>query len=94
MIEVFYHKAPTQPSLLPPYESGSELLATGWYWWHCQPGCLPDSEAVGPFATTDEAKADAWRDKEESEDSTAAALTGELFLALCWEWHNMTEGVA
>jgi len=28
---------------------------TGWYWWSCLPGCLPDGEAFGPFAT--EAKA-------------------------------------
>ena len=22
----------------------------GWYWWGCYAGCLPDSDAVGPFA--------------------------------------------
>lgn len=27
----------------------------GWYWWYCQSGCLPDSEANGPFASEDEA---------------------------------------
>lgn len=21
----------------------------GWYYWPCFPGCLPDSEPVGPF---------------------------------------------
>lgn len=26
-------------------------LAPGWYWWVCWPGCLPDGDAVGPFAT-------------------------------------------
>lgn len=31
----------------------------GWYWWSCFPGCLPDSEPVGPFATEAEALADA-----------------------------------
>jgi hypothetical protein len=24
----------------------------GWYWWGCYAGCLPDSDAVGPFATS------------------------------------------
>lgn len=24
----------------------------GWYWWACFPGCLPDGEATGPFATS------------------------------------------
>jgi hypothetical protein len=31
----------------------------GWYWWTCLPGCLPDSEAIGPFETENEALADA-----------------------------------
>jgi hypothetical protein len=31
----------------------------GWFYWFCFPGCLPDSDAVGPFATKAEALADA-----------------------------------
>jgi hypothetical protein len=31
----------------------------GWYWWSCFPGCLPDSEPMGPFETEAEAIADA-----------------------------------
>lgn len=31
----------------------------GVYWWACFPGCLPDSEACGPFASGDEALEDA-----------------------------------
>ena len=31
----------------------------GWYWWTCLPGCLPDSDPFGPFATEAEAIADA-----------------------------------
>lgn len=30
-----------------------------WYWWSCFPGCLPDSDPVGPFKTEAEALADA-----------------------------------
>lgn len=33
-------------------------LAPGFYWWACQPGCLPDSDPVGPF----ESRVDAARD--------------------------------
>ena len=29
----------------------------GWYWWACWPGCLPDSEPSGPYATHAEAVA-------------------------------------
>jgi hypothetical protein len=31
----------------------------GWYWQACFPGCLPDSDPSGPFATEAEALADA-----------------------------------
>jgi hypothetical protein len=31
----------------------------GWYWWTCCPGCLPDSDAFGPFETEEEAVQDA-----------------------------------
>jgi hypothetical protein len=24
---------------------------SGWYWWECYPGCLPESDAFGPFTT-------------------------------------------
>ena len=29
-------------------------LEDGWYWWPCQPGCMPDCDGdppVGPFET-------------------------------------------
>ena len=32
---------------------------TGWYWWPCFPGCLPDGDAFGPFASEAEALEDA-----------------------------------
>lgn len=30
-----------------------------WFYWYCLPGCLPDSDPIGPFASEDEALADA-----------------------------------
>jgi hypothetical protein len=27
----------------------------GWYWWACFPGCMPDGEPSGPYATEQEA---------------------------------------
>jgi hypothetical protein len=44
-----------------PHEPGETAygLVNGWYWWSCFPGCLPDSEPVGPFDTEAEALADA-----------------------------------
>ena len=31
----------------------------GYYYWFCYPGCLPDSDPIGPFETEAEALADA-----------------------------------
>ena len=31
----------------------------GWFYWFCFPGCMPDSDWVGPFDTRKEALADA-----------------------------------
>ena len=28
----------------------------GWFYWYCFPGCLPDSELVGPYDSYNEAK--------------------------------------
>lgn len=36
----------------------SERLA-GWYWWTCCPGCMPDSDAFGPFKSVSDAAWDA-----------------------------------
>ena len=47
-------------------EQGSQL-PEGWYWWACFPGCLPDGDPYGPFATEAEALADAQENAEEEE---------------------------
>lgn len=28
-----------------------EPLEAGFYYWYCLPGCLPDSDPCGPYAT-------------------------------------------
>lgn len=40
-------------------EDPATVLPAGWYWWACLPGCLPDSEPVGPFARSSIALEDA-----------------------------------
>jgi hypothetical protein len=37
---------------------------SGWYYWYCFPGCLPDSDPIGPFATAAEAESAAQEDAE------------------------------
>jgi len=43
-----------------------------WYWWTCLPGCVPDSEPVGPFETEEVALADAREGIEDEDDGGAA----------------------
>lgn len=48
-----------------PHEPGEQALGLtepGWYWQSCFPGCLPDSEPVGPFDTEAEALQNAQAD--------------------------------
>lgn len=44
------------------FEGEDYDLKPGWYWWSCQPGCLPDGDAHGPFETEDEALHDLLQD--------------------------------
>lgn len=32
-----------------------EGIEGGWFYWYCFPGCMPDSEPYGPYATHAEA---------------------------------------
>lgn len=44
------------------FDDGSQShfgMTTGWYWWACFPGCLPDGEPSGPFDSEKDAINDA-----------------------------------
>lgn len=41
----------------------SELFTAGYYYWFCFPGCLPDSQPIGPFSTEEDAIKDAQRNE-------------------------------
>jgi hypothetical protein len=32
--------------------NGGSTPRVGWYFWTCSPGCLPDSDAFGPYEST------------------------------------------
>jgi len=55
-VEVFEVDA-TMIRYSPP--EGWQGYEPGWYWQSCFPGCLPDGEPMGPFASEAEATADA-----------------------------------
>ena len=46
-----------------PGNTEEHLEHDKWYYWYCFPGCLPDSDPIGPFDTEEEAIEDA-RDNE------------------------------
>jgi hypothetical protein len=48
-------------------QDAHEMDHVGWFWWSCFPGCLPDSEPMGPFDTEAEALADAREGIEDDE---------------------------
>ena len=59
-IEVFYvTQADCDEDARQQPETGADYSGPGWYWWTCFPGCLPDGEPSGPFATEQEAIEDA-----------------------------------
>ena len=47
---------------------GEGYTEAGWYWWSCSPGCLPDSDPSGPFASEEEALRDARQGLELDDD--------------------------
>ncbi len=56
-IEVFYRDA--NDCTWTDEQGEQHNDGAGWFYWFCFPGCLPDSDPVGPFATRDEALNDA-----------------------------------
>jgi hypothetical protein len=56
--EVFY-LYPTDLDALHADGAMEDIYEPGWYWWACWPGCLPDGDPCGPFATEQEAVDDA-----------------------------------
>jgi len=45
-VEVFYISE-TDEHL----DEEGDQYPSGYYWWSCFPGCLPDSTPMGPFAS-------------------------------------------
>jgi len=40
-------------------DDDGEYMGHGWYYWACFPGCLPDSDPIGPFESEQAALDDA-----------------------------------
>lgn len=71
-VEVFYHDCTGNKErceMAPEDDEGAyfECWGKGFYYWFCFPGCMPDSEPMGPFETKAEALADAREGMEDDE---------------------------
>lgn len=62
----------------------AEELA-GWYWWHCESGCLPDSDAHGPFETETDAAIDAIDSGDMPMPVSVSVSDGIVHLTESWE---------
>jgi hypothetical protein len=51
-VEVFYIDETDAGAMS---DGTGELFGAGYYYWYCFPGCMPDSQPIGPFATEAEA---------------------------------------
>ena len=49
-------------------DEDGDCLGTGWYWWSCFPGFMPDSDPFGPFESYEAALADAQQDADNDDD--------------------------
>jgi hypothetical protein len=62
MYEEMMAKMEEQGALFDPDDVASDLA--GWYYWFCLPGCMPDSDAFGPY-DSEEAALEAAREDHE-----------------------------
>jgi len=59
------------------YDDDGELVIgtgndTGWFYWFCFPGCLPNGDPLGPFETETAALNDAREQEEPAEEDDCA----------------------
>lgn len=56
-IEIFWHDQDDfRPGDGSCWESDDgDMLPSGWYFWLCVPGCMPDSNPLGPYDSCEDA---------------------------------------
>lgn len=77
-IQVFYSdKADHTPDSGFWDEVEEAPIDSGWFYWYCFGGCMPEGDPIGPFATEAEARAEA--DDEEAEQVASSGPQPEDF---------------
>jgi hypothetical protein len=77
-VEVFYFDANSWSGedMWCIMENG-EVYESGWYFWYCKPGCLPDSDPYGPYSSRAAAEAAVMDELEYSLGADPADLIGD-----------------
>lgn len=57
--EIFWHDMNSSLAVTEDGTDEHEAWPSGWYWHACFPGCMPDGEPSGPFASSRQALEDA-----------------------------------
>ena len=47
-VEIFYVEESELLDFQDPLDDVAYPTESGWYYWYCFPGCLPDSDLFGP----------------------------------------------
>lgn len=67
-------------------------ITGGWFWQSCFPGCLPDSDAFGPFETAADALADARTSTADPDDDGSCPSCGaNIGPCADYPWHEADE---
>lgn len=48
--EVFY-RTEAENQEYETLDGDGEPMPSGWYYWHCFPGCMPEGDPIGPYET-------------------------------------------
>ena len=54
-LEIFYHEQGDYPDSEQWQDGDGDELPSGFYYWYCFPGCMPEGDPIGPFETEEEA---------------------------------------
>lgn len=92
LAERMAERSDTDPELHPTTREADLILEAnalaGFYWWTCSPGCMPDSEASGPFESELEAVEDAGGGEYEDDVYALAMEIGEAPADITEESHD------
>lgn len=59
-LEIFFIPLSEQTADTCFVDEDGQPLGEGWFYWFCEPGCLPSCDPIGPYASDMEARHEAY----------------------------------